>query len=74
MITYFQGYKVGRLLGEGTFGQTHEAEKDGQRVALKLFREEVMQADVDLRRFTREVRALEKVKSPYVIRLLDSGF
>jgi serine/threonine protein kinase len=48
------GYQLGPLLGHGAFGETYEATKDGQRVALKLIKEEAMQQGFDLRRFQRE--------------------
>jgi serine/threonine protein kinase len=40
----FEGYQLGKLLGQGTFGQTYEAIKNGQRVAIKLIREEAIQS------------------------------
>ncbi len=67
------GYKLGKLLGEGAFGQTREAVKDGQRVALKLIREEAIQRDIDRRRFEREVRSLQKAVGPHVVKFIDAG-
>ena len=67
------GYRRGRLLGEGAFGQTYEATKGGQRVALKLIRPEAVQQGFDPRRFEREVRALQKVVGPNIVRLIDAG-
>lgn len=67
------GYQLGRLLGQGAYGETYKAEKNGELVALKLIKEEAIQQGFDLRRFQREVRALQKVVGPNVVRLLDSG-
>ncbi|MBN1964817.1 MAG: serine/threonine protein kinase [Anaerolineae bacterium] len=50
------GYRLGSLLGQGAYGETYEATKDGQRVKLKPIREEAAQQGFDLRRFQREVR------------------
>lgn len=67
------GYEIGRLLGHGAFGETHEATKAGQRIALKLIKEEAMQQGFDLRRFQREVRALQKAVGPNVVQFIDAG-
>jgi eukaryotic-like serine/threonine-protein kinase len=72
-MTVFAGYQLGTLLGYGTFGETYEATKNGQRVAIKLIKEDVMQRDVDRHRFQREVRALQKAVGPNVVRFIDSG-
>lgn len=67
------GYQIGNLLGRGAFGETYEAVKGGQRVALKLIKEEAIQRDVDVKRFQREVRAIQKAVGLNVVKLLDSG-
>ena len=67
------GYRIGKLLGKGAFGETYEAIKNGQRVALKLIKEEAIQRDVDVKRFQREVRAIQKAVGKNVVQLLDSG-
>jgi eukaryotic-like serine/threonine-protein kinase len=67
------GYDIGRLLGHGAYGETYEALKSGERVALKLIREEAMQQGYDVRRFQREVRALQKAVGPHVVRFIDAG-
>jgi serine/threonine-protein kinase len=67
------GYTLGPLLGQGTYGETFQATKAGQRVALKLIREEAIQQGYDLQRFQREVRALQKAVGPNVVRFLESG-
>jgi eukaryotic-like serine/threonine-protein kinase len=72
-MTQIAGYNLGRMLGQGTFGETYEALKGSERVALKLIKEEAVQHGFDLRRFQREVRALQKAVGSNVVRLLDSG-
>jgi len=67
------GYVVGKLLGQGTYGQTFEATKDGQRYALKLIKAEALRLGFDLRRFQREVRALQKVTGPHVVQIREAG-
>ena len=67
------GYKIGNLLGKGAFGETYEAVKDGQIVALKLIKEEAIQRDVDVKRFQREVRAIQKAVGKNVVKLLDTA-
>lgn len=72
-MTTIGGYQLGNLLGHGAFGETYEATKAGARVALKLIKEEAMQQGFDLRRFQREVRALQKAVGPHVVRFIDAG-
>lgn len=67
------GYELGRLLGKGSFGETFQARKGGQTFALKLIKEEAIQAGYDVKRFQREVRALQKVVSPHVVRIAEAG-
>lgn len=67
------GYQIGSLLGKGAFGETYEATKAGQRVALKLIHEEAMRQGFDVRRFQREVRALQKAVGPHVVKFIDAG-
>jgi eukaryotic-like serine/threonine-protein kinase len=72
-MTLIAGYKIGTLLGHGAFGETYEAVKSGERVALKLIKEEAIQQGYDVRRFQREVRALQKAVGPHVVRFIDAG-
>lgn len=67
------GYKIGRLLGKGAFGETYEATKDGVKVALKLIKEEAIQRDVDVKRFNHEVKAIQKAVGINVVKFFDSG-
>ena len=67
------GYKLGKLLGQGAFGETYEATKEGETVALKIIKEEAFQHGFDLKRFGREVRALQKATGPHVVKFIDAG-
>ena len=67
------GYKIGRLLGKGAFGETYEAKKDVLTVALKLIKEEAIQRNIDIKRFNREVDSIQKAVGENVVKFLDSG-
>ncbi len=67
------GYTVGKLLGQGTYGQTFEAVKNGRRFALKLIRAEALRLGFDPRRFQREVRALQKAAGPHIVEIIEAG-
>lgn len=67
------GYEIGKLLGKGAFGETFRATKGGKIFALKLIKEEAIQAGYDADRFKREVKSLQKVQSRNVVRLIDAG-
>ena len=52
------GFRLIRKIGDGGFGDVYEAERDGKRFAVKLFRNEL--ADfVDAERYRREVKTLQ---------------
>jgi len=69
----FAGFRLLRPLGKpGGFGAVYEAERDGQRVALKIFHAELLE-NVELERFRREVRGLVKVRAPNLVAYIDSG-
>jgi serine/threonine protein kinase len=71
-LTEVAGYELGRLLGQGSFGQIYEATRAHKRDALKLIREEAVRQGFDERRFEREVRALQKAAGPHVVELIDA--
>lgn len=69
----FAGFRLVRPLGKpGGFGAVYEAERDGERVALKIFHAELLD-EVELERFQREVRGLCKVRDPSLVTYVDSG-
>jgi len=69
----FADFRIITLLGQGQFGETYEAERTGERVALKIIKEEAIQRGFDVKRFQREVRALQKAVGPNVVRFIDAG-
>ena len=67
-------YRVGRMVGRGGMADVHEAvdERDGGRVAVKLFRDPLVPGSEDEVR-NGEVRALEGLRHPGLVELLDVG-
>jgi|GEM_PF-971134 len=69
----FAGFRLLRPLGKpGGFGAVYEAERDGERIALKIFHAELLD-EVELERFQREVRGLCKVRHANLVAYVDSG-
>jgi serine/threonine protein kinase len=66
------GFRLIGLINDGGFGDVYEAERDGERFALKVFRNELADG-VDLERFRREVRVLRELEHPNLVRYVDSG-
>ena len=61
-------------LGEGGMGTVYLAQARGlDRVALKVMRPELESSRKARRRFLRECRLLERIESPYVVQVYDSG-
>ena len=67
------GYTVGTLLGRGGMGEVYEARRADERVALKLIRADRVSNPESLRLFSREASTLQRVRSPYVARVVDVG-
>ena len=68
-------YRLIRLLGEGGFGEVHEAEQlhpIRRRVALKLIRPGMESRDI-LARFETERQALALMDHPHIARVHDAG-
>lgn len=66
-------YEILGPLGSGAFGRTYKARRDGRLFALKALKPEAIRSEVDLRRFQRECRALQKITSENVVRYHDQG-
>lgn len=69
-----EGYRLGRLLGEGACGYVFEAvDVDGAPVALKVLRPELT-GDATLKaRFRREARLAQAIRSAHVAPILELG-
>ncbi|HTQ48163.1 MAG TPA: serine/threonine-protein kinase [Polyangiaceae bacterium] len=68
-------YRLQRLLGRGGMGDVYEGVdmRSGERFAVKLVRRERAADPTSLRLFAEEARALGRVQSPYVARVVDAG-
>jgi len=68
-------YRMARLLGRGGMGDVYEAvdARSGERAAVKLLRRDRAADPTSLRFFADEARALGRVRSPYVARVLEAG-
>ena len=73
MPTKFGSYELLKTLGSGAFGTTYQVRKGGKVYALKVLKPDAIRSEVDLRRFQRECRALQKINSPYVVPYHDHG-
>jgi serine/threonine-protein kinase len=73
MPTYIKGYELISSIGSGAFGKTWRARKGGKVYALKVLKPEAIRDEVDLKRFNRECRALQKINSPHVVAYHDHG-
>jgi serine/threonine protein kinase len=68
-------YRVTRCLGSGGMGTVWAAndEASGREVAIKFLRSGVVEEKLALARFRRELRALEALSHPGIVRMLASG-
>jgi len=67
-------YELERLLGEGGMGKVYcAADPGGQRVALKLVKEDYARDETYRRRFYREARIARTVKHPNVVPVVATG-
>ena len=75
VVCGINGYKMMRKIGAGTQSRIYLAERlrDREEVALKIIAINPMEEDM-LRRFEREVSALERMHSSHVVRLFDYAF
>jgi serine/threonine protein kinase len=72
--TYVGPYMIESGLGIGGMGRVYRAtDADGQLVALKLVRSDLAEDSVFRRRFEREAKIAQDVKSPHVVPVLDTG-
>jgi serine/threonine protein kinase len=68
-------YRLEELLGEGGMGLVYRAvrESDGEVVALKVMRFELIEDPVFGRRFEQEARAASEVSEPHLVPVLEAG-
>ena len=68
-------FELGPQIGGSTTGPVHRAvdRKDGAAVAIKLVSAEVMAIPAVAQRIERELKQLERVQHPAVVRVLGSG-
>ncbi|MEM7407885.1 MAG: protein kinase [Pseudomonadota bacterium] len=76
VVRGINGYRMMRKIGAGTQSRIYLAERlsDDLQVALKIVAISAMDDEDVLRRFEREVNALERIASPHVVRLFDQAF
>jgi serine/threonine protein kinase len=69
-------YRLEALLGEGAMGVVYRATRDpdGETVAVKILRAELVDDDVYARRFEREGRVARGLDHPHLVPVLDTGF
>lgn len=70
------GFQIIDSLGSGAFGHTYKVQKEGITYAMKILKPEAMSSEIQsegFKRFQREIRSLQKVKSNFVVKYYDSG-
>jgi eukaryotic-like serine/threonine-protein kinase len=65
------GFRLVEKIGFGGFADVYEAEREGERYALKLFRNELADT-IDAERYRREIRTLQ-IDHVNLVRYVDSG-
>ncbi len=69
-------FEVGHVMARGGFAaiaKGRDLQQQGRSCAIKIFRQELMDRDWMARRFQQEVRALEKIEHPNVVRIYGQG-
>lgn len=68
------GFVLDHLVGEGGFGQVwHATAEAGDVVAIKILHLELVRSTDAMRRFERELEAIQRLRHPNVVRALDHG-
>jgi eukaryotic-like serine/threonine-protein kinase len=69
-------WSVVRPIARGGFGSVYEARhaRSGQPAALKLLHAHLVRSSEILARFHREIRIIERLDHPSIVRLVDAGF
>ena len=69
-------YKILQQIGSGAFGHTYRVRKEDKIFAMKILKPEALSNEYQsggFKRFNREIRSLQKVDSPYVVKYFDNG-
>ena len=66
-------YVLSKTLGEGTFGKVRLGVHTltGEKVAIKVLEKDRIVDKGDIKRVTREIQILKRVRHPHVVRLLE---
>lgn len=69
------GYEIERILGEGGGGIVYGARhrENGQEVAIKVLRPEMLMFPTMIKRFVREADAVNKIQHPNIVQLFAFG-
>ena len=67
------GYEIEASLGSGAFGHTYRVKMGSKVYAMKVLKPEAIRTEVDRKRFQRECRALQKIRSDHVVAYHDHG-
>ena len=76
LLNSLRRYTLDRQIGSGTQSRIYRAKRkeDGLTVAVKILAVSTLIEDDVVTRFEREAEALDRIASPYVVRLLDHAF
>ncbi len=68
-------WKLKRVLGEGAMARVYLGldERDGQSVAVKVLKQEHLDEPEFVHRFIQEVRAVEAIENPHIVKVTDFG-
>ncbi|MGI8420012.1 MAG: serine/threonine-protein kinase [Candidatus Levyibacteriota bacterium] len=74
MLSNINGYKTKPewFIDKGSFGSVYKAEKDGKFYAIKIFQSELLKTEYKSR-LDREIKAIQKISHPNVVKLHDFG-
>ncbi len=66
-------YRLGELIGEGTFGRVHRAKEPqlGREVAVKVIRPDLADRAGFIRRFEAEAQLVARLEHPHIVPLYD---
>eukprot|EP00475_Leptophrys_vorax_P008101 TRINITY_DN15202_c0_g1_i3.p1 TRINITY_DN15202_c0_g1~~TRINITY_DN15202_c0_g1_i3.p1 ORF type:complete len:708 (+),score=134.10 TRINITY_DN15202_c0_g1_i3:223-2346(+) len=73
----FSDIKLGKKIGDGTFGEVYEASLWSQPVAVKIMRiksEESNKANSQLRKFQKEVNIMKTLRHPNIVEYMGISF